>query len=164
MNSTVDRCTLWMYSVALALIFILVLPADTYAIGLYSVIARAAEADIRLVVLIPEENASLEYGGASNRIRFLCNVNYRLPGDETGGKLERRGLIVTDRFIGLVTVKGNATGKVSISTNAGTDTPRPVLDLRRTVDNRIRRHITMTARCMKTIAVIARHLIAHYAL
>jgi hypothetical protein len=164
MNRTTHRRTLYGSTVALALFFILVLPADADAIGLYSVIARAAEADIQLVILIPEENTCAESDGVNNRIRFTCNVYYRHPGNATWGRIERRGLIVTDRFIGLVTVTGTNTDEVSMKTPSTRDTSHPLKALHRTVNDKVKSRIATSVCCLKAIVVAARHLIEKYAL
>ncbi len=164
MKRTIYRRTVYGSSVALALFFILVLPADADAIGLYSVIARAAEADIRLVVLIPEENTLAESDGVNNRISFKCDISYRHPGNATWGRIERRGLVVTDRFIGLVTVTGENTDEASLKAPGTRDAPHPLKALHRTVNNKVKSRIAMSVRCLKAIVVAARHLIAEYAL
>ena len=147
---------------ALVLFLILVLTADADAIGLYSVIARAAVADIHLVVLIPDEDAHIERIGADTRIRFTCEIDYRLPDDAMLFDIERRGLIVTDRYIGLVTVTGNRTSADSSAASRDTARGCSITSLRRIAEKRVRRFTVPALCCLRAIAAAGRCLIREY--
>jgi hypothetical protein len=162
MNGTTGKSTVFGCTVVLALILVSALTADVDAIGLYSVIARVAEADVHIVVLVPDEERNNGNGGVNDRIRFTCDINYRLPGNTEHEELERRSLIVTDRFIGLVTVTGNHIPEKPPATAREKDATHPFTAVRRFVGRQIRRYSVPLAWCLKAAMAAAQRLITGY--
>jgi hypothetical protein len=159
MNGIVTRGTICGFTAALALIFSPAFTAEAGATGLYSVIARAAEADVRVVVLVPDEDMYSENAVLDNRIRFTCNVDYRIAGSAPWKDRKRRGLIVTDRVIGLVTVMGKRIPQDSSAAGSTKDAPHPFTAIRRIVDKRIKHYSVPAFYCLKALAVAVRKLI-----
>ncbi len=161
MNGTDRKSKVFGSTVVLVLIVVSAFTADVRAIGLYSVIARAAEADVHVVVLMPDEERDNGNGGVNDRIRFTCDINYRIAGNARPGELERRSLIVTDRFIGLVTVTGNhIPGEPTAASEE--DKAHPFTAVRRFVVRHIRRYSVPLAWCLKAASTAAQRLITGY--
>lgn len=162
MNGTVGKGTGFASTVVLVLILVSALTVNVDAISLYSVIARAAEADVHVVVLLPDEERDNGNGGVNDRIRFTCDINYRCPGKTQPREPERRSLIVTDRIIGLVTVTANPVLEEPPATVREKNASHPFTAVRRFVGKRIRRYSVPLAWCLKAVAAAAQRLITGY--
>ncbi len=162
MNGTARNSNVFGCTVVMVLILVSALTADVGAISLYSVIARAAEADVHIVVLLPDEEKDNGKVVVNDRIRFTCDINYRIAGTARHGELERCGLIVTDRFIGLVSVTGNRITEETPAAACEKDEAHPLTAVRRSIGRYIRRYSVPLTWCLKAAMSAAQRLITGY--